>query len=114
MAEHHLESPNAMVIDSDEKAKVAEEITNHEKDQFWSDLKNLMAQQQFRRFLRHLARWCSARSTVFSQSSSEMARREGKRQLWIELENLLAECDEDLYITMLREHRAEEKEKTQE
>lgn len=45
----------------------------------------------------HLANYCGAMRTSFSSDPLEMARREGRREVWLEIQKNLNLTEEDLY-----------------
>lgn len=56
-----------------------------------------------KRVLRDLATLCHAATTTFDTDPREEARREGKRQVWLRLQNMLHVQDADL-INLTKEN----------
>lgn len=50
-----------------------------------------------RRVLRDLAKVCHAASTTFDADPREQARKEGKRQIWLRIQNMIMIPDDEVY-----------------
>lgn len=49
-----------------------------------------------KRVLRDLAKVCHAASTTFDENPSEQARKEGKRQIWLRIQNMINLSDDEI------------------
>lgn len=65
--------------------------------------RRLFETEDGKRVLRDLAKLCHAASTTADADPREHARKEGKRQVWLRIQNMLHVPDADL-VTMTKEN----------
>lgn len=57
----------------------------------------VFATSEGKRVLEDLAKVCHAASTTFDADPREQSRREGKRQVWLRIQNMIHSTDDEIF-----------------
>lgn len=87
------------------QVKAREQLQKNSREQAIADMKHMLSQPQFRRFMGSIIRDCRLYRTSFTGNNSEMYYLEGQRSIGLKLKDLIDASEPSAFLKIEEENR---------